>query len=142
MSDLVRLNPEDWFSCIAAHFRVPKINVITILYDSFVSLSRESQNELDSLTHLIESMWTHYEPTISPNNLNLDQIFSFLHEERVAESKGANHTEPKGAKHDNKTLDEITDELNELNTLLSEDMVSSTTEKSEFFMFLLLFALM
>ena len=78
---------------------------------------RESQNELDSLTHLIESMWTHYEPTISPNNLNLDQIFSFLHEERVAESKGA--------KHDNKTLDEITDELNELNTLLSEDMVST-----------------
>ena len=60
-------------------------------------------------------MWTHYEPTISPNNLNLDQIFSFLQEERVLESKGA--------KNENKTLDEITDELNELNTLLSEDMV-------------------
>lgn len=63
---------------------------------------------------MIESVWNQYEPTISPNNLNLDQIFSFLQEERVSESKAAK----------NKTLDEITDELNELNTLLSEDMVS------------------
>ena len=76
---------------------------------------RESQNELDSLTNLIESMWTHYEPAVSPNNLNLDQIFSFLQEEKALDAKAG--------KHSNKTLDEITDELNELNDLLSEDMV-------------------
>ena len=81
---------------------------------------RESQNELDSLTQLIESVWTQYEPTISPNNLNLDEIFSFLQGERGLESKGG--------KNENKTLDEITDELNELNTLLSEDMVSPIAE--------------
>ena len=72
------------------------------------------------MTQLIESVWTQYEPTISPNNLNLDEIFSFLQGERGLESKGG--------KNENKTLDEITDELNELNTLLSEDMVSPFVE--------------
>jgi len=76
--------------------------------------SRESQNELNSLTNLIESMWSHYEPTVSHDNLNLDEMFSFLQEERGLEaSKG----------HTNKTLDDITDELNELNDLLTQDMV-------------------
>lgn len=75
---------------------------------------RESQTELNSLTRLIESMWTHYEPTVSPNNLNLDEMFSFLQEEKGLDNRGG------GA---NKTLDEITDELNELNDLLTQDMV-------------------
>ncbi|XP_045181128.2 myosin-I heavy chain-like isoform X2 [Mercenaria mercenaria] len=74
---------------------------------------KESQNELNSLTHLIESMWTQYEPTVSPNNLNLDEIFSFLQKEQGADGRG---------KQENKTLDEITDELNELNDLLTLDM--------------------
>ncbi|XP_052271099.1 unconventional myosin-VIIb-like isoform X2 [Dreissena polymorpha] len=73
---------------------------------------KESQNELNSLTQLIESMWTHYEPTVSPNNLNLDEMFSFLREERANDQKSGK----------NKTLDEITDELNELNDLLTQDM--------------------
>ena len=59
-------------------------------------------------------MWTHYEPTVSPNNLNLDEMFSFLQEERGNDNRGAG---------ENKTLDEITDELNELNDLLTQDMV-------------------
>lgn len=81
----------------------------------FVYCFRESQNELNSLTHLIESMWTQYEPTVSPNNLNLDEIFSFLQKEQNAELRGG--------RQENKTLDEITDELNELNDLLTQDMV-------------------
>jgi hypothetical protein len=62
-------------------------------------------------------MWTQYEPTVSPNNLNLDEIFSFLQKEQGAEARGS--------KQGNKTLDEITDELNELNDLLTQDMVSA-----------------
>lgn len=60
-------------------------------------------------------MWTQYEPTVSPNNLNLDEIFSFLQKEQNAELRGG--------RQENKTLDEITDELNELNDLLTQDMV-------------------
>lgn len=60
-------------------------------------------------------MWTHYEPTVSPNNLDLDEMFSFLQEERGLDNRG---------NRGNKTLDEITDELNELNDLLTQDMVS------------------
>ena len=82
---------------------------------SNISVFRESQNELDSLTKLIESMWIRAEPEVDPQNLNLDEIFSFLQEERNIETKMG---------HGNKTLDEITDELNELNELLTEDMVS------------------
>ncbi|XP_052766932.1 myosin-I heavy chain-like isoform X3 [Mya arenaria] len=74
---------------------------------------KESQNELNSLTQLIESMWTHYEPTVDPHNLNLDEMFSFLQEERSLDNKPG---------HSNKTLDDIADELNELNDLLSQDM--------------------
>ncbi|KAL3874589.1 hypothetical protein ACJMK2_037577 [Sinanodonta woodiana] len=83
---------------------------------------QEAKEELNSLTNLIESVWTHYEPAISPHNLNLDQIFAFLQEERSNESKGL--TEKK------KTLDEITDELNVLNDLLSMDIQEQNdTEK-------------
>ncbi|KAL4238112.1 hypothetical protein ACF0H5_002824 [Mactra antiquata] len=78
------------------------------------SKAQESQNELNSLTQLIETMWTQYEPTVSPNNLNLDEIFSFLQKEQGADAKGNRQS--------NKTLDEITDELNELNDLLTQDM--------------------
>lgn len=62
-------------------------------------------------------MWTQYEPTVSPNNLNLDEIFSFLQKEQPADAKGGNAA--------NKTLDDITDELNELNDLLTQDMVGN-----------------
>ena len=62
-------------------------------------------------------MWTQYEPTVSPNNLNLDEIFSFLQKEQGADGAGR--------RQENKTLDEITDELNELNDLLTQDMVSN-----------------
>lgn len=42
-------------------------------------------------------------------------MFSFLQEERGLDNRGS---------RGNKTLDEITDELNELNDLLTQDMVS------------------
>lgn len=53
---------------------------------------------------------------MSPNNLNLDEMFSFLQEERGLDNRGGGG---------NKTLDEITSELNELNDLLTQDMVCS-----------------
>ncbi|CAL1545802.1 unnamed protein product [Lymnaea stagnalis] len=43
---------------------------------------KQSQLELESLTHLIESMWTHCQPDVSASNLDLDAMFDFLKEER------------------------------------------------------------
>ncbi|KAK0050723.1 unconventional myosin-X [Biomphalaria pfeifferi] len=43
---------------------------------------RQSQLELESLTHLIESMWTHCQPAVTASNLDLDVMFDFLKEER------------------------------------------------------------
>ncbi|KAK3585200.1 hypothetical protein CHS0354_027488 [Potamilus streckersoni] len=90
--------------------------------EELVRQLKEAKDELNSLTNLIESVWTHYEPTISPHNLNLDQIFAFLQEERSNESKGL-------LMEKKKTLDEITDELNVLNDLLSMDMQEQNEEK-------------
>lgn len=36
---------------------------------------RQSRAELQSLAHLIESMWTQHNPPVSPNSLDLDQMF-------------------------------------------------------------------
>ncbi|XP_070180656.1 myosin-I heavy chain-like [Littorina saxatilis] len=55
-------------------------------------MRRQSQIELESLTHLIESMWTNHKPPVSPNSLDLDEMFNFLREERE-EQKAAGHGE-------------------------------------------------
>jgi hypothetical protein len=39
--------------------------------------------ELESLTQLIESMWTQHKPPVSPHSLDLDEMFNFLREDRV-----------------------------------------------------------
>lgn len=46
------------------------------------TLRRQSQMELESLTNLIESIWTHYKPPGSPSNLDLDTMFNFLRDEK------------------------------------------------------------
>ena len=48
-------------------------------------MCRQSQLELESLTHLIESMWTNHKPNVAPNSLDLDEMFNFLREEREHE---------------------------------------------------------
>ncbi|KAH9515344.1 hypothetical protein Btru_014195 [Bulinus truncatus] len=49
---------------------------------SWQIILRQSQLELESLTHLIESMWTHCQPAVTASNLDLDIMFDFLKEER------------------------------------------------------------
>ncbi|BFZ12100.1 hypothetical protein BsWGS_15138 [Bradybaena similaris] len=44
---------------------------------------RQSRLELESLTHLMESMWTHCRPAVSASNMDLDAMFDFLKEERL-----------------------------------------------------------
>lgn len=54
---------------------------------------RQSRAELQSLAHLIESMWTQHNPPVSPNSLDLDQMFSFLQEEKANDQLEANDKE-------------------------------------------------
>ena len=61
---------------------------------------------------MIESMWSQYKPPVSPTNLNLDDMFSFL-----LEDKKDIHIETQEA------LDQINKQFTELDELLTQDMV-------------------
>ena len=58
-------------------------------------------------------MWTQHQPHVSPTNLNLDDMFSFL----VQEENSRN------AAKSNKVLDDIYKEFENLGEKLGEDMV-------------------
>ena len=75
-------------------------------------LGRQSQIELESLTHLIESMWTNHKPPVSPHSLDLDEMFNFLREEK-AELMAA---EPEKAE----ALDAINQQFEQLDKLWTE----------------------
>ena len=64
------------------------------------------------MTNLIGSMWSHYNPPVSPTNLNLDDMFSFL----VQEGNSLN-------KSSNPVLDDIYKQFEDLGEQLEEDMV-------------------
>ncbi|XP_060082957.1 myosin-I heavy chain-like [Ylistrum balloti] len=85
---------------------------------------KASQSELDSLTSLIGSMWTHFNPPVSPTNLNLDDMFSFLQEEKSENSK-----DTKGSTQ--QALDKINEEFELLNDLLTEDMEKAEEDTSK-----------
>ncbi|KAL8585216.1 hypothetical protein ACOMHN_013231 [Nucella lapillus] len=80
--------------------------------DSWLVLLRQSQMELESLTHLIESMWTNHKPPVSPNSLDLDEMFHFLQEEK-AELRAL---EPEKAQ----ALDVINQQFEQLDKLWTE----------------------
>ncbi|XP_076464756.1 myosin-VIIa-like [Babylonia areolata] len=73
---------------------------------------KQSQLELESLTHLIESMWTNHKPPVSPNSLDLDEMFNFLQEEK-AELRA---TDPEKAQ----ALDAINRQFEQLDLLWTE----------------------
>ena len=101
-----------------------KKNLLNI--DGLLFFSRESQAELESLTLLIESMWSHHKPTIAPNNLDLDSMFDFLQVEREEmknsfnEKVSANVFSPNEKKA---AVDEITEELSALDELFTQAQV-------------------
>nr|XP_034326517.1 myosin-I heavy chain isoform X5 [Crassostrea gigas] len=72
---------------------------------------KDSQKELQSLTKMIESMCEHFQPVMSPTNLNLDDMFSFLKDD----SLDIEH-------QTQEALDQINTEFTLLNQLLDEDM--------------------
>lgn len=63
---------------------------------------------------MIESMCEHFQPVMSPTNLNLDDMFSFLKDD----SLDIEH-------QTQEALDQINTEFTLLNQLLDEDMVST-----------------
>ncbi|XP_059160288.1 unconventional myosin heavy chain 6-like isoform X2 [Physella acuta] len=79
---------------------------------SWQKILRQSQLELESLTHLIESMWTHCQPEVTASKLDLDAMFGFLKEERN-EMKGVN-TSKEAA------LNKINEEFSTLDDLWKE----------------------
>ncbi|XP_041351468.1 unconventional myosin-VIIb-like isoform X2 [Gigantopelta aegis] len=84
---------------------------------------KESQAELESLTLLIESMWTHHKPNIAPNNLDLDSMFDFLQVERqemknsFSEKVSTNVFSPNEKKA---AVEEIRDEFSALDELFTQ----------------------
>ncbi|XP_035824689.1 myosin-I heavy chain [Aplysia californica] len=79
---------------------------------SWQKILRQSQLELESLTHLIESMWTHCQPAVSASNMDLDAMFDFLKEERT-DMKSAEVTKEAA-------LNKINEEFSTLDTLWKE----------------------
>ncbi|ESO93643.1 hypothetical protein LOTGIDRAFT_119149, partial [Lottia gigantea] len=73
---------------------------------------KESQEELESLTNMIESMWSQYKPPVSPNNMDLDQMFSFLTEQKIELKQQINEKE--------KALNQINQQFQELDDLWKE----------------------
>ncbi|GAB1607514.1 unconventional myosin-X isoform X1 [Argonauta hians] len=74
---------------------------------------RQSRAELQSLAHLIESMWTQHNPPVSPNSLDLDQMFSFLQEEKAVDQFEANDKE--------EAVNQINEAFEVLNDLWEEE---------------------
>ncbi|XP_062572386.1 myosin-I heavy chain-like isoform X2 [Saccostrea cucullata] len=72
---------------------------------------KDSQKELESLTKMIESMCEHFQPVMSPTNLNLDDMFSFLKDDQLDADQETQQA-----------LDQINTEFTLLNQLLDEDM--------------------
>lgn len=64
---------------------------------SFFTIYRQSRAELQSLAQLIESMWTQHNPPVSPNSLDLDQMFSFLQEEKAHDLTLQQHSDKEEA---------------------------------------------
>lgn len=63
----------------------------------FFTIYRQSRAELQSLAQLIESMWTQHNPPVSPNSLDLDQMFSFLQEEKAHDLTLQQHSDKEEA---------------------------------------------
>nr|XP_022328918.1 unconventional myosin-VIIb-like isoform X3 [Crassostrea virginica] len=72
---------------------------------------KDSQKELESLTKMIDSMCEHFQPVMSPTNLNLDDMFSFLKDDKLDVDRQTQDA-----------LDQINTEFTLLNQLLDEDM--------------------
>ncbi|XP_078315383.1 unconventional myosin heavy chain 6-like isoform X7 [Crassostrea virginica] len=81
---------------------------------------KDSQKELESLTKMIDSMCEHFQPVMSPTNLNLDDMFSFLKDDKLDVDRQTQDA-----------LDQINTEFTLLNQLLDEDMVGDWTSASE-----------
>ncbi|XP_055956825.1 myosin-I heavy chain isoform X1 [Patella vulgata] len=85
---------------------------------------KQSQEELESLTHMIESMWSHYNPPVSPNNMDLDEMFSFLKEEKMEQSQHANEKES--------ALNQINQQFQELDDLWKDaDALDAKSDSSD-----------
>nr|XP_022328917.1 unconventional myosin-VIIb-like isoform X2 [Crassostrea virginica] len=85
-----------------------------------VDILGDSQKELESLTKMIDSMCEHFQPVMSPTNLNLDDMFSFLKDDKLDVDRQTQDA-----------LDQINTEFTLLNQLLDEDMVGDWTSASE-----------
>ncbi|XP_056022495.1 myosin-I heavy chain-like isoform X9 [Ostrea edulis] len=90
---------------------LPRAELIRRLNIAAASVLGDSQKELESLTKMIESMCEHFQPVMSPTNLNLDDMFSFLKDDK-------NDIE----QETQEALDQINTEFTLLNQLLDEDM--------------------
>ncbi|XP_036363572.1 unconventional myosin-X isoform X4 [Octopus sinensis] len=86
---------------------------------------RQSRAELQSLAHLIESMWTQHNPPVSPNSLDLDQMFSFLQEEKANDQLETNDKEEAVNQ-----INEAFEVLNDLWEYLQEESHSPTLEQT------------
>nr|KAG5687167.1 hypothetical protein BaRGS_033054 [Batillaria attramentaria] len=87
---------------------------------------RQSQMELESLTHLIESMWTHHKPPVSPHSLDLDEMFDFLREEKAEQRKA----EPEKVE----ALDAINQQFEQLDELWSRTEKVGMFERWQIFL--------
>lgn len=78
--------------------------------------------ELESLTHLIESMWTHCQPAVSASSMDLDAMFEFLKEER-SEMKAASSSKEAALNKINEeftTLDDLWKEAERVSHIITE----------------------
>jgi hypothetical protein len=86
---------------------------------------RESRDEIESLTNLIQSIWSAGNVPTAPNTLDLDAMFSFLQDDR---SNGivVERSEKQQA------LEAITDELSALDDLIAVSVATIIDNNPDF----------